>query len=145
VDKLGETVEDALGNAEEVLNAALAGRQSVGESVNLERAARALNDCQTSLCELQRRFFTELACYEVIDEVITLGRKRGGEWQSWATLVREMLDRCRRQLFDTQQSVCDCWQEIAERAILNTAALGASDSKNVVSIKKVKPGQRNVS
>jgi hypothetical protein len=141
VDKLSEVVEDILGHSEEALTAALEGHQSVGESIKWDRVGRALTDCQTSVCELQRRFFTDLACYEVIDEVVGLGRKRGGEWQSWATLVREMLDRCRRQTLDTQQSVCECWQEIAEHAILNTAmALPGSDSKKVVSIKKVKPG-----
>lgn len=145
VDKLGELVEDALGDAEEALTAAIEGRQAVART-DWDYARRAVTGCQTSVNQLQQRFFSELVCYEVIDEVVTLGRKRGGEWQAWARLVRETLDRCRRQLFETQQSLFQCWREIAERAVPKAESPpAASESKKILLIKDRKPGQRDVS
>jgi hypothetical protein len=146
VDKLGELVEDALGDAEEALTAAIEGQQAVAQTTDWDYARRAVTGCQASVNQLQQRFFSELVCYEVIDEVVSLGRKRGGEWQAWATLVRETLVRCRRQLFETQQSLFECWREIAERAVPNAESPPAAiESKKILLIKDRNPGQQDVS
>jgi hypothetical protein len=146
VDKVVESVEDALGNAEEALTAALEGQRAVAHTTDWDCARRALTGCHASVNRLQQRFFTELVCYEVIYEVVCLGGKRGGEWQAWVRLVRETLDRCRKQLFDTQQSLFHCWQEIAERMIPNAETPPAApESKKLVLIKDRKPEKRNAS
>ena len=74
------------------------------------RVLTALTACQTSVNQLQQRFFSEMVCYSTIDDIVCLGRKRGGEWQSWADLVRQSLDRCQRQLF-AQQALFQCWHQ----------------------------------
>jgi hypothetical protein len=149
VDKLGESVEDALGDAEESLSAAAEGRQVVSQTKNWNfdrRALTALSACQTRVNQLQQRFFSEMVCYSTIDDVVGLGRKRGGEWKAWADLVRQSLDRCQRQLFDTQQALFQCWQEVAERMIPNAGSVPAvNESKKLVLIKDRTPEKRNAS
>jgi hypothetical protein len=139
VDRLGESVEDALGDAEESLSAAVEGRQVVSQTTNWScgrRALTSLTACQTSVNQLQQRFFTEMICYSTIDDVVGLGRKRGGEWRAWADLVRQSMDRCQRQLFDTQQALFQCWQEVAERVMPNAESPPAVDEpKKLVLIK----------
>jgi hypothetical protein len=149
VDKLGESVEDTLGDAEESLSAAVEGRQVVSQTMNWScnrRALTALTACQTGANQLQQRFFSEMVCYSTIDDIVGLGRKRGGEWQAWADLVRQSLDRCQRQLFDTQQALFQCWQEVGERMIPNVESPPAvKESKKLVLIKDYSPEKRNAS
>ena len=119
VEKLGESAGDILGDAEESLSA-VEGQQVVSQTMNWScdrRVLTALTACQTSVNQLQQRFFSEMVCYSTIDDIVCLGRKRGGEWQSWADLVRQSLDRCQRQLF-TPSKRFQCWH-IAERMIPN--------------------------
>jgi hypothetical protein len=149
VDKLGESVEDALGDAEESLSAAVEGRQVVSQTKNWNfdrRALTALSACQTRVNQLLQRFSSEMVCYSTIDDIVGLGRKRGGEWKAWADLVRQSLDRCQRQLFDTQQALFQCWQEVAERMVPNAESPPAvNEPKKLVLIKDRKPEKRNAS
>jgi len=149
VDKLGESVEDVLGDAEESLSAAVEGQQVVSQTTNWScdrRALTALTACQTSVNQLQLRFFSEMVCYSMIDDIVGLGRKRGGEWKAWADLVRQSLDRCQRQLFDTQQALFQCWQEVAERMIPNAESPPAvNESKKLALIKDYRPEKRDAS
>lgn len=149
VDKLGESVEDALGYAEEALSAAIEGQQVVAQTMDWScdrRVLTALTACQTSVNQLQQRFFSELVCYSTIDDIVSFGRKRGGEWQTWTNLVRQSLDRCQRQLFDTQQSLFQCWREVAERVIPTAESPPAvNEPKKLVLLEDRRPGQRNVS
>src|SRR5262249_17829901 len=103
VDKIGELAEDALGEAEEALAAAIAGHRAVAGTVDWERARGSLTDCQQCAGRLQQVFFAKLMRYEVIDELVNLGRQRGGEWRVWAELAGETLQRCCEQLLATQQ------------------------------------------
>jgi excinuclease UvrABC ATPase subunit len=149
VDKLGESVEDALGDAEESLSAAVEAQQVVSQTKNWNFDRRVLTTlcaCQTSVNQLQQRFFSEMACYSTIDDVVGLGRKRGGEWKAWADLVGQSLDRCQRQLFDTQQALFQCWQEVAERMIPNAESPPAvNEPKKLALIKDHRPEKRNAS
>ena len=149
VDKLGESVEDALGDAEESLSAAVEGQRVVSQTTNWScdrRALTALTACQTGVNQLQQRFFSEMVCYSTIDDIVGLGRKRGGEWKAWADLVRQSLDRCQRQLFDTQQALFQCWQEVAERMIPNAESPpAATEPKKLALIKDHRPDKRNAS
>ena len=117
VDKLGESIEDALADAEAALQAAQIGEQAVRQKIDWHRVVRALTDCQSAIDRLQQRCYSNLICYDVMDEIVSLGRKRGGEWQVWTDLVREMLESCRQQLFETHRSLFQCWQEVMERMI----------------------------
>src|SRR5262245_55033983 len=77
VDKLGVSVEDALGDAEESLSAAVEGQQVVSQTTNWScdrRVLTALTVCQTSVNQLQQRFFSEMVCYSTIDDIVGLVR-----------------------------------------------------------------------
>lgn len=115
VDRLGEMAGDALGEAEEALLAAAEGQRAVAGTVDWTRARQVLTDCQRCTNRLHKFFFAELTCYEMIEELMSLGRKRGGEWRAWAELAGETLQRCRAQLFATQEELLQCWQELVER------------------------------
>jgi hypothetical protein len=116
VDHIGDTVEDLLGGAEEMREAAAAAQRAVVHPMDHEEALRSLTACHKKYNGCAIRFFSELVSYETVDEVISLGSARGGEWQAWANLVKETLKQCQKTLFDVNEALLECWQAVAERA-----------------------------
>jgi hypothetical protein len=116
VDHIGDTVEDLLGGAQEMREAATEAQCAVQHPMDAEQARRALIACHTKFNHCAIRFFSDLANYETVDEVLSLGRARGGEWQAWANLVKETLKQCQQTLFAVNEALLECWQGVAERA-----------------------------
>jgi hypothetical protein len=127
VDVFGDAAEDMLGWLEEALANADEGRRAAGHPVDLERARRALATCQERFNRLHQRLSSDLICYERIAELMRFGRKRGGEWQAWATSVKQALDRCQPPLYALSQTLFACWQEIAERVGMTAVSVQATN------------------
>jgi hypothetical protein len=127
VDHVGDTVEDLLGGAEEMREAAAEAQRAVEHPMDAEQARRALADCHMKFNDCAARFFSDLANYETVDEVISLGRARGGEWQVWANLVKETLKQCQQTLFAVNEALLECWQAVAERAGMQSVTVQATN------------------
>ena len=115
VDTFGDAADDLLGWLEEALLAAREAEEAVARPTDLDQARRALTVCQERFNRIAHRFSTDLFLYERIAELVRLGRARGGEWQAWAKSVKAALDWCRQPLFDADQALFLCWQEIVDR------------------------------
>lgn len=131
VDHVGDTVEDLLGSAEEMREAAAEAQRAVEHPMDAERARRALTACHTKFNHCAVRLFSDLANYETVDEVISLGRARGGEWQVWADLVKETLKQCQQALFAANEALLECWQAVAERAGMQSVTVQSTNVGNV--------------
>jgi phage tail protein X len=116
VDLLGDVTLDIHGFLEEALSAAEEGLFALSRDGDLDRARRALGVCQERYSRLFQRYATDLVRYERIADVARLGRERGGEWRGWARGVRAALDACTEPLFEANQALVACWQDLAERA-----------------------------
>ena len=127
VDSFGDAVEDILGWLEEALIASREGQQAVGHPLDLDRARRALTTCQERFNWISQRFFSDLVSYQRIEELTGLGRERRGEWLAWGSSVREGLDRCQQPLYDVNQALFRCWQEIAERVGMTSVSVQATN------------------
>lgn len=114
VDMFGDTMDDLLGRLEEMLTAAQAGQQTSAQQLDLSRAWRILATCQEQFNHLQYQFF-DLISYNRLAPLVYFGGEQGGEWRAWVNSVKEMLDRCQQPLYDVNQVLFQCWQEIAER------------------------------
>ncbi|MEZ4618354.1 MAG: hypothetical protein R2867_22955 [Caldilineaceae bacterium] len=75
---------------------------------------QALACCQSNFGDLQFRCF-DLLAYGRLAPLVQLGRRRGGEWQSWAIGVRTGLEQLPPLLYAVQQSLTACWQELGEQ------------------------------
>ena len=115
VDAFGDAADNLLGWLEEALLAAREAEQAVARPTDLDQARRALTICQERFNRIAHRFAADLFLYERIAELVRLGRARGGEWRAWATSVREALDWCRQPLFEVNEALFRCWQELVER------------------------------
>jgi hypothetical protein len=140
VDVFGDAADDLLGWLEEAADAAEAGRQSVGGPVDLDHVRRALTTCQERFNRLVDRFTSDLVRYERIAELARLGHERGGEWRAWATSVKAALEDCRQPIFDVNQALFRCWQDLTERVGMTSVSVRATSIGRHVSV----PERENV-
>jgi hypothetical protein len=123
VEHQGNAVEDLLGWAEEAVVAAVEAQQAVAHPLNEHRARHALTTCQDRYNRLVQQYWSELASYEQIAELMRFGRSRRGEWQAWTRGVRQALEDCRRPLQDAGQALFRCWQDLAERLGMSSVSI----------------------
>jgi hypothetical protein len=115
VERLGDSIEDLLGNVNE-LQTALRHAQPVDcQVVEWERLCQALVACQSGHNQVFRRYWSELAAYEQIAGLLRLGRERGGEWRPWSASVYQGLAYCQQPLFALNEALFHSWREIANR------------------------------
>jgi exonuclease VII small subunit len=125
VDAIEDAVEDLMGWVSECLLAAADAQRAVASPVDLDRARRALVTCQERLQNAERVFGTGLVSYERQKDLGSFGAERRGEWPSWVTSVKQGIEHCRKPLEAARLSLDECWQEMAERAGMNSISVQA--------------------
>jgi hypothetical protein len=117
VDVFGDAADDMLGLLEEAL-VAVCRRHS-----DLESARRALVTCQEQHNRLTHRFTFDVFSYERLATLMRSSRQRGGEWYAWANSVKQGLERCQQSLYDVNQTLFRCWQEITEQVSMTSLSV----------------------
>ena len=127
LDSIGDAVEDTRGWLEESLELAApvadGNEQGRADGFDVNRARQALVFCQEQFNRIMSRFTFDLVSYDRVAQLVRLGRERRGEWQAWAELVKQELEGCQQQLYDTNQALFRCWLEIAERVGMTSVSV----------------------
>jgi hypothetical protein len=127
VDQFGDAVDDSLGWMEESLLAAVEAYHAVEHPLDMDRARRALANCQEQFHRVEQRFASDLISYEKLKDLTSFGRSRRGEWIGWVRSVREGLRECQVPMDEVSKALLACWQEIAERAGLTSVSVQATN------------------
>ncbi|MGR6962917.1 hypothetical protein ACU610_00400 [Geodermatophilus sp. URMC 61] len=114
VDRLSRAVDDLGGRAEEASCGAMLAAEAAAR-LDLVGAHRQLAAAQAALTALAERFRDDVTSYEALEPIVGL-RHRGGEWVTWVQVVRQGVDRCRPPVTAVLDALCQCWQELADRA-----------------------------
>ncbi|GIK43708.1 MAG: hypothetical protein BroJett011_75410 [Chloroflexota bacterium] len=114
-DDLGEIVVDLWNRVDQALEAALEAQAAVQHPTDLGRARSALATCQEQFNFVSHRLLTELRSDRQMAELNRLGRRLGGEWRGWASSVRQTLEESHLPLYEVNQALFRCWQELTER------------------------------
>lgn len=126
LDSFGDAVEDTRGWLEEALALASqvgANQERGPNGFDVNRARQALVFSQEQFNRIMSRFTFDLVSYDRVAQLVRLGRERRGEWQTWAVLVKQELEGCQQQLYDTNQALFRCWLEIAERVGMTSVSV----------------------
>jgi hypothetical protein len=127
VDRFGNAADDLRGLLEEALAAAHEGWQAIEEQTDLERARRALTTCQERFNRLTYQFSFDLFSYERLAALNRFGREQGGEWRAWAGVVGNTLHRCQQHVYDVNQALFRCYQEMVESAGTTSVSVRATN------------------
>jgi hypothetical protein len=111
VDHFENSVTDLLGLVEEALNAIGSAAQAKGPLGRAEAVRNSLLLTHRRLHRLTQDYRDKLAAYDNIRSLRQLGRERGGEWQSWCSVVREAIEGCAAPLDAVHEAIQDCWGE----------------------------------
>jgi hypothetical protein len=99
VDDLVDDVAELAGACEEALALAIA---------QADDRAQVLAGCHSRLLAARGTYSERLASYDVLTDVVDLGRYRGNDWEIWAAQVKEKIEGCRPALDDATAAVTDC-------------------------------------
>jgi hypothetical protein len=127
VDQFGDAVDDSLGWLEDSLAAAVEAQKYAKPPFDIDRARRALANCQEQFHRMEQRFGSDLISYEKLKDLTGFGRSRRGEWPGWVKSVRKGLDECRRPIENVSEALLACWQEIAEHAGVTSVSVQATN------------------
>jgi hypothetical protein len=117
---LSDAVLASRGLLEEARSAAYDACRAVGYPLDGDRARRALTLCQERFHRFAHHFSFDLASYDRIDDLRSVGEERGQDWLNWASVVRQGLEQSRALVEEVRNTLFLCWQELAER-IANTS------------------------
>jgi hypothetical protein len=101
-------LDEARGHGEEALRA-------VAAPLDGDRARRGLAACQERFHGFARQVAVELASFDRLDDLRTVGEERGPAWRKWAEVVHQSLEQCQGQIDEARNAMLVCWQELAER------------------------------
>jgi hypothetical protein len=144
VDIFGDAAADLLGWLEEALTAATVGLQGLDQRIDVERSRRELTNCQERFNRIAHRFSSDLLSYERIAELRSLGRHRQGEWLAWTKSVKQVLDACKQPLYDVNQTLFSCWQEMTARAGLISLSVQATNVGQQITVPQDREVAREV-
>ena len=115
VDWLEDRASKFLALIEEGTEAAVKGAYALETPADLHAAGMELMAAQDRFNHLSRAYTAELASYSRIDELVRIGRERGGEWALWSATVRHALESCQDRVFRLADALLECWRELVDR------------------------------
>ena len=107
VDTLTEDIADLAGICEEAV--ALVAPEPDDRLVTLAQ-------CQQRLRAARRQYAERVATYEILTDLLEVGRYRGYNWDAWAVNVKDAVEAFRGPLDDASAALAECIFELAERA-----------------------------
>jgi hypothetical protein len=107
-DRLGDAVVEACGWLEGAIGAVREARDTGGDTATLRDA---LVVCSEQFDRVERSFWSEVASYERVDEIVVLGREQR-RWSGWAAGVRRSVDEACTLIHDALAALLACWREL---------------------------------
>jgi cyanate lyase len=123
---LGDAVLAVRGLLEESCAAADEACEAVGQSLDLDRARRALITCQERFHRFAAEFSHDLASCERMADLASVARERGRDWASWVKVVKQGLAQCQALVEEGREALFLCWQDLSER--LGTASVSVRNT-----------------
>jgi hypothetical protein len=80
-----------------------------------ESTAEALARGHGQFLHYQELFTCEVASFDRIEDLCSVGRERGREWAGWVSVVRVEMEQCAECARASAAALLDCWIEVCER------------------------------
>ena len=121
--RLSDDLLAVRGLLEEVSAAADNACQAVASPLDSGSPRRALTACQQRFQHVADAFSCDLAGWDRLDDLTSVGRERGQAWLDWVTVVRQGLAQSRTLSAEVINGLFRCWQELAERIATTSVSI----------------------
>jgi hypothetical protein len=111
------------GLLEEVLEAGDDAIRAVAYPLDGDRTRRALTLCQQRFQRFAHALSFELAGFDRLDDLTSVGRERGRGWSDWVSVVKQGLEQSRALVEEVRNTLFLCWQELAERIATTSVSI----------------------
>jgi hypothetical protein len=115
VERIGDTVDDLRGLAEEALAAASEALTAVSNPLDEYGARNALVEANRRFICLEYKFLADEMSCDHLNELAKFGRAHGHEWRGWTSSVLHALTQCRGPIHDVDDALLLAWQDLSER------------------------------
>jgi hypothetical protein len=115
IERIGNTVDDLRGLAEEALAAAAEALTAVGNPFDEYGARNALAEANRRFICLEYKFLADEMSRDHLNELAKFGRGHGHEWRGWTGSVLHALTQCRGPIHDVDDALLLAWQDLSER------------------------------
>jgi hypothetical protein len=127
VDRLEDAVTDLTGWLEEAVEIAEQNKKSLEWSGEINSVAKALCAIHDSVNRIGAALSFDIAGYESIRTLLSMGRERGGEWRPWTKAVKTAIDRSLQTLRDVNNAILRSWQELADRLAMGSISVQSTN------------------
>jgi hypothetical protein len=141
MERLGDAVEDSMGWLAEAQEAAEQGLRAASGEFDSSGARRALIGCQDKFNRLTQEYFSDLASYERIDELVKFGLRSRGERLRWSNAVKQALEEYQQPLQDAAHALFLCWQELVDRLGIQSVSVHTTNIGQKI-VSDVRDGKR---
>src|SRR5262249_7794404 len=121
--RLSDDLLAVRGLLEEVLAAADDACRAVAYPLDGDRARRSLTACQRQFQHFAHTFSFDLAGWDRLDDLTSVGRERGRGWLDWVTVVKQGLEQSRMLSAEVGNTLFLCWQELADRIATTSVSI----------------------
>ena len=121
VDRLQEDIEASRGLAAEALAAAQAALDASSYPPDAPSSRRNLTAAHRALAQLGRSLSTEVGSSRHMDELRRLAATPAEGWAGWASVVRDTIERCLRQLHGVNDDLVLACEEAIDPELLSVA------------------------
>jgi hypothetical protein len=121
--RLSDALLAARGLLEEANSAADEAYRALVHPLDTNSARQALINCQERFHRFAYNFAFELASYERLDDLRTVGTERGAHWLNWAGVVQQGLEQGLTHVEDVRNAIFLCWQELTERIVAGAVSI----------------------
>jgi hypothetical protein len=127
VQQLADKVSELEGAVEEARHAASSAERAGRHPRNLEEAQLALIVIQRCLNKILKTFFFEVTAYDTIQILVRMGRRQGGKWPQWISLLKTVIEGCSVPLYGSVHAASLCWEELTEKLSAKAISLQATN------------------
>ena len=115
VQQLADKVSELEGAIEEARHAASNAWRASRHPRNLDEVQLALIVIQRCLNKVLKTFLFEVVAYDSIQILVRMGRRQGGKWPQWVSLLKTVIEGCREPLHGSIHAASVCWEELIEK------------------------------
>ena len=132
VDAFENAVLDLLSDCQEALQCLRLTVSWLDAGVAIRDVRDELVKVHTLMARLEEHYWSRLASYKPLAQLLTMGGERGPQWRGWSRVVEAAIGDCGVGIAGAERVLINCWSELCERLLPAAGARAGSLTERVI-------------